>query len=85
MCSRRNESLRREVLDVFTQQVRRSGDCYTVEIPADEVERLGLVDGQQVHVLLTPVEAPRLRPELQEAWDRLWPEIEPGLRYLKDR
>ena len=79
------QTLRREEFGVFTQRIRRSGDEYVIEIPAEEVERLSLADGQQVHVLLNPVDAPKLRPELQEALDRLWPEIEPGLRYLEDR
>ena len=70
---------------MFTQRVRRSGNDYTIEIPAEEAERLGLADGQQVYVLLTPVETPTLRPQVQEALDQLWPKIEPGLRYLEDR
>ena len=70
---------------MFTQRVRHTGESYVIEIPQEEFDRLGLSEGQQVHVLLTPVETPKLRPELQEAFDRAWPEMEPALRYLKDR
>ena len=71
---------------MFSQQVRKSGNSYVVTIPKEEVERLALDDGQPVLVHITPAETrPILRPDLQRALDELWPRIEPGLRYLKNR
>lgn len=71
---------------MFTQQVRKSGNSLVITIPKEEVERLGLHEGQFVGVHLTPMEMrPVLPPDLQEALDRLWPRLEPALEYLKDR
>jgi len=71
---------------MFSQQVRRSGNSYVITVPKEEFERLGLRDGQPVYVHITPAETkPVLRPELREALDEVWPEIEPGLHYLRNR
>lgn len=71
---------------MFSQQIRRSGNSYVVTVPKEEFDRLGLHDGQPVYVHLTPAETrPILPPAVREAYDRLWPEMEPGLRSLKDR
>lgn len=71
---------------MIQQQLRKSGNSLVVTIPKEEVERLGLREGQFVAVQLTPMELkPVLAPDLQEALDRLWPRLEPALRYLKDR
>jgi antitoxin component of MazEF toxin-antitoxin module len=71
---------------VITQQLRKSGNSLVVTIPKEEVERLGLKEGQFVGVHLTPMEVrPVLPPDLQEALDSLWPRLEPALDYLKDR
>ncbi|HKG25608.1 MAG TPA: hypothetical protein VKB09_08155 [Thermomicrobiales bacterium] len=68
------------------QQVRKSGNSFVVTIPKEEVERLGLVEGQFIAMHLTPMELrPVLPREWQEALDRAWPWLEPGLTYLKDR
>jgi antitoxin component of MazEF toxin-antitoxin module len=71
---------------MFTQNIRKSGNSYVITIPKEEFDQLGLHDGQPVYVHITPAETrPVLRPELQEALDEVWPEIEPGLEYLRDR
>ncbi|HET8523158.1 MAG TPA: AbrB/MazE/SpoVT family DNA-binding domain-containing protein [Thermomicrobiales bacterium] len=71
---------------MIQQQLRKSGNSLVVTIPKEEVDRLGLREGQFVAVQLTPMELkPVLAPDLQEALDRLWPRLEPALRYLKDR
>lgn len=71
---------------MIQQQVRKSGNSFVVTIPKEEVERLGLVEGQFVAMHLTPMELrPVLPPNWQEALERAWPWLEPGLQYLKDR
>ena len=71
---------------MIQQKLRKVGNSYVVTIPKEVVERLALDDGQPVLVHITPAETrPILRPDLQRALDELWPRIEPGLRYLKDR
>jgi antitoxin component of MazEF toxin-antitoxin module len=71
---------------MFTQNIRKSGNSYVITIPKEEFDQLGLQDGQPVYVHITPAETrPVLRPELREALDEVWSEIEPGLEYLRDR
>ena len=71
---------------MIQQQVRKSGNSFVVTIPKEEVERLGLTEGQFVAMHLTPMELrPVLPPDWQEALERAWPWLEPGLTYLKDR
>jgi antitoxin component of MazEF toxin-antitoxin module len=71
---------------MFIERVRKSNDGFVISIPAEEAERLGLHEGQEVSIsLATPEQMHALRPELQEAFDRLWPEMEPAIRYLEDR
>ncbi|HEY7036855.1 MAG TPA: hypothetical protein VH482_36340 [Thermomicrobiales bacterium] len=68
------------------QQVRKSGNSFVVTIPKEEVERLGLTEGQFVAMHLAPMELrPVLPPDLQEAVEALWPRLRPALEYLKDR
>ncbi len=71
---------------MIQQKLRRSGNSYVVTVPRDEVDRLGLVEGQLVSVELTALEVrPRLRPELAAALKEVWPDLEQDLRYLQDR
>jgi hypothetical protein len=70
---------------VFRQQLRKVGDSFVLAIPDDEVARLGLEEDQVVEVSLEIVDGVALPPDLQVALDRLWPRLEPGLNYLKDR
>jgi antitoxin component of MazEF toxin-antitoxin module len=71
---------------MIQQQLRKSGNSLVVTIPKEEVDRLGLREGQVVAVQLTPMELkPVLAPDLQEVLDRSWDWMKPGLEYLKDR
>jgi antitoxin component of MazEF toxin-antitoxin module len=71
---------------MFMQQIRRSGNSLVVTIPKDEVDRLGLAEGDFVQIQLMPMELrPALPPELQAALDRSWEWLRPGLEYLKGR
>lgn len=71
---------------MIQQQLRKSGNSYVVTIPKDEVQRLGLTEGQFVAIEVTPLEVhPVLKPELREALDAVWSDLEPDLIYLKDR
>jgi antitoxin component of MazEF toxin-antitoxin module len=67
-------------------KLRRAGNSLVVTIPADEVARLGLREGQQVAIDVRPVEIrPALRPELRAQLPELLAEHGPALDYLKDR
>jgi antitoxin component of MazEF toxin-antitoxin module len=71
---------------MFVGKLRRAGNSIVLTVPADEIERLGLREGQQVAVELTQVEVrPVLSPELQESVDRLFPAHERAIRYLADK
>ena len=70
---------------MIQQQVRRSGNSLVVTIPKEEVERLGLHEGQLVAFDVTPLETrPVLPPELQTILDESRDEIMPALRWLAE-
>jgi len=67
------------------QRVRRTGNSYVVTIPKEQVEQLGLTEGDYVDVSIQPLELrPRLSPKLRAAFERVWKKNEPGFRYLAD-
>jgi antitoxin component of MazEF toxin-antitoxin module len=67
-------------------KLRKSGNSFIVTVPRDEVERMGLSEGQMVAVEVRPVEVrPILAPDLQEVFEEVFRRHEPGLRYLADR
>lgn len=71
---------------MFEQPLRRIGDEYVVTIPDEEVERLQMVEGQMLGIVITPIpSAPRLRTWLKEALDDSWEVNQEGYRYLADR
>jgi antitoxin component of MazEF toxin-antitoxin module len=71
---------------MITQQLRRSGNSLVVTIPKEEVERLGLREGQMVALDITPMELkPALRPELARLYEEGKDIIDPVMRYLKDK
>jgi antitoxin component of MazEF toxin-antitoxin module len=71
---------------MIQQQLRKVGNSLVVTIPKDEVERLGLREGQLLGIEITPLEVrPLLRPDLREALDATWEQDEPAYRYLADR
>lgn len=70
---------------MFVERVHKTDSGFIVTIPAEEAERLALREGQEVTISLETIDRDALRPELREAFDRLWPEMEPAVRYLEDR
>ena len=70
---------------MIQQQVRRSGNSLVVTIPKEEVERLGIREGQLVALEITPLETrPVLPAELREIIDRRGEALKPALRYLAE-
>ena len=70
---------------MVTGKLRRSGNSFVVTVPREEVERLGLVEGQIVAVEVRPAEIrPVLTPELREAFDVEFRRGQEGLRYLAE-
>ena len=70
---------------MVTGKLRRSGNSFIVTVPREEVERLGLVEGQTVAVEVRPAEIrPVLTPELREAFDIEFRRGQEGLRYLAE-
>ncbi len=71
---------------MITGKLRKSGNSFIVTVPRDEVERLGLVEGQMLAVEVHPLEVrPVLMPELREAFEASWQRNEAGYRYLAGR
>jgi antitoxin component of MazEF toxin-antitoxin module len=70
---------------MIQQKLRKVGNSYVVTIPKSEVERKGLRAGQLVAVDVQPLETlPKLRPELQEAFEASWARSEAAYRYLAE-
>lgn len=71
---------------MIQQKLRKVGNSYVVTIPKNEVERLGIHEGQLLSVEIQPLEIrPTLSPEVREAAERSWAKSEPAYRYLSDR
>lgn len=71
---------------MIQQKLRKVGNSYVVTIPKDEVERLGIEEGQMLAVEIQPLELrPVMRPEVREAFERSWNRSEKAYRYLADR
>jgi putative addiction module antidote len=75
---------------MLKQRVRRVGNSLVVTLPAEELERLGIAEGDLIAFDPRKVETIErfvMPPEIQEAvasfWDR--PDFQEGLDYLKDR
>ena len=68
---------------MFTQQLRKVGDNYVINVPVEEIERLNVTEGQLLIIEIQPVET-RL-PTLQEAFEQSWQHNEEGYRYLENR
>ena len=70
---------------VIRAPLQKLGNDYVVTVPVSEVTRLGLNVGQMLRVRAEPVEqAPVLRPELREAFERSLAEHEAIYRALGD-
>ncbi len=64
-------------------KLRRSGNSFIVTVPKDEVERLGLVEGQMVTVEVRPVEVrPGLSRDVRQAFAAEIGPSREALRYL---
>ncbi len=70
---------------MISGKLRRSGNSFVVTVPRDEVERLGLTEGQTVVVEVRPAETrPLLAPDIREAFEIEFRRGEGGLRYLAE-
>jgi antitoxin component of MazEF toxin-antitoxin module len=70
---------------MVTGKLRRSGNSFIVTVPRDEVERLGLHEGDLVTVEVRPAELrPMLAADLKEAFEFEFNAGQAGLRYLAD-
>ena len=68
------------------QRLRRTGNSYAVTVTREEMERLGLHEGDLVGVELRKMELrPTLPPALQAAAEESWREGEAAYRYLAER
>ena len=64
-------------------KLRKSGNSYIVTVPREEMERLGLQEGQMVAVEVHPVDMKRRLPkDLQQAFDVEFERGAEALRYL---
>lgn len=73
---------------MFVSKLRKVGNSYVVTVPREEVERLGVSEGQPLAVEARPAAVevkPRLIPELREAFEASWRRNEAGYRYLAGR
>jgi antitoxin component of MazEF toxin-antitoxin module len=71
---------------MFTGKLRRVGNSVVLTIPADEIERQGLVVGQHVVAEVSAAQLrPALRPELAARMEALLAVHGPALDYLKDK
>ncbi len=70
---------------MVTGRLRKSEDGFVVALPREEVERLGLVDGQTVTVEVRPVGTEEvLAADLRDAFEVEFREGQAGLRYLAE-
>lgn len=70
---------------MIQQKLRRAGNSYIVTIPREEVERLGLHEGQLLAVEVRPVEIrPALASDVQAASEASWQRNEAAYRHLAD-
>jgi antitoxin component of MazEF toxin-antitoxin module len=67
-------------------RVRKAGNSLTVTIPKDEVDRLGLREGDQVVIQVNKVRQQiELRPHVRAVFDRARRDQAAGIEYLKDK
>ncbi len=70
---------------MITGKLRKSGNSFIVTVPRDEVERLGLEEGQMVSVEVRPAEVrPVLAADLREAFEMELERGQEALRYLAE-
>ena len=70
----------------MTKKVWRTGNSLVVSITKEEVEKLGIHEGDLVDVQLQKMELrPAMRPEVKAALERAAAKYAPDLEYLKDK
>jgi len=70
---------------MISGKLRKSGNSFVVTIPRDEIDRLGLSEGQLVSVEVRPAEVrPVLAADLREAFETEFKKGRDGLRYLAE-
>jgi antitoxin component of MazEF toxin-antitoxin module len=70
---------------VVTAKLRRSGNSFIVTVPRDEIERLGLKEGELVSVEVRPAEVrPILAADLRDAFEAEFERGGEALRYLAE-
>jgi antitoxin component of MazEF toxin-antitoxin module len=68
---------------MVTGKLRRSGNSFIVTVPRDEIERLGLHEGQLVTLEVRPAEVrPLLAADLRDAFEVEFERGRDALRYL---
>lgn len=73
---------------MLVEKLRKSGNSYVLTIRREEVERLGLTEGDLVAFTPHKVELrPVIRPEISAAADRILKraDVRDALRFLADR
>jgi len=67
-------------------RLHKVGDQFSVTIPAEEIKRLGLADGQAVRIEVQAAEKrSALAEDLREAFEIEFRAGQAGLRYLVER
>ncbi|MGE0538995.1 MAG: AbrB/MazE/SpoVT family DNA-binding domain-containing protein [Dehalococcoidia bacterium] len=70
---------------MISAKLRRSGNSFIVTVPREEIERLGLEEGQLVSIEVRPVEIrPVLAADLREAFEIEFERGREALRYLAE-
>jgi antitoxin component of MazEF toxin-antitoxin module len=70
---------------MVTGKLRRSGNSFIVTVPREEIERLGLKEGQLVTLEVRPAEVrPVLAADLREAFEIEFERGREALRYLAE-
>lgn len=70
---------------MITGKLQKQGENYIVTLPQEEVERLGLADGQEVVLEVQALDdEPSLVADLRHAFDTEFHRGKEGLRYLAD-
>lgn len=71
---------------MIIQRVRKNGSSLAITIPKEEVERLGLREGDLVAVDINQVEVrPQVSPRVRAVFDQVLTEYAEGLDYLANR
>jgi putative addiction module antidote len=68
---------------MVTARLRKTGNSYAVTIPREELERLGIQEGDMVAVEVRKLDIrPQMSPEVRAAFDFVVKEYEEDIKYL---